>query len=106
MNYELLKKLKDAGFPFVELAKQAVGNSDHCIMCGKKFIHIDGQVFLEPELFFLIEACGGNDFYLGKFPESFDGWKASNGYDRGFSLEGIGSTPEEAVANLYLELKK
>lgn len=79
MNYELALKLKEAGFP----VKWYVDNSGYDL----------------PTLSELIEECGeGFKFSLHRFIE---GWFADT---KGH--EGKGSTPEEAVANLWLELNK
>lgn len=88
MNYELAKKLKDAGFP----------------------IPIHGQVMeSEKETYYptleeLIEECGNHFISLEKFGHKFK----ANAYienDRiGDQLHVNGETPSEAVANLYLAL--
>jgi len=99
VTYELAKKLKDAGFPQRELT---VGN------------HIDK--YYEPTLSELIKACG-DDFDLLREPF---GNPEDNHFDvfyRAFSkrsdlwspiyvdVQGEGSTPEEAVAKLWLALQ-
>ncbi len=102
---ERLRELKDAGFPIIELAKQAVGNSDNCIMCGFPFIHVDGQTFLRPtmeELTDAIELCNIDKWAVG--------WDNGNYYahtftDKEIYIEGC-STPAEALARLWLAIKK
>lgn len=106
MNYELAKKLKDAGFPQIP--------QNDCFIDG------DDSV-TKPTLSELIEACG--DLFVSLHPNktifwnqatkknefSIVDWRAS-----GDSCEGnitpmhvsVGQTPEEAVANLWLELNK
>ena len=94
MTYEICKQLKDAGFPqnFVEGRKAIVksNNNDYCF---------------EPTLSELIEACGDR-FDKLELTQSLDGktkeWEATG--DRYWN--GYGSTPEEAVAKLWLALNK
>lgn len=130
MNYELAKKLKDAGFPF-----KRIEDGQCCILNGRTGyvdfnpalesdyvqsgnIKVRPQHFFEPTLEELIEACG-EDFsdLQRKIDIQVDSserpiyWVAT----RSFSLpEGAdwreyvfeGTTPQEAVANLWLELNK
>lgn len=108
MNYELAKKLKDAGFPF---------EYGYCIDEPKE--DWTGHPECAPTLSELIEACdktipkGEWDDFDAHICVSFSesGWIA--GYLRfemfeggGFDSEprGTGQTPEEAVANLWLVL--
>lgn len=85
MNYELAKQLKDAGFPWK----------------GPFFENEEYYREYYPTLSELIEACG-DKFDALVSSERSGGWMATDG--RG--LSGDGSTPEEAVANLWLELNK
>ena len=91
MNKELTKKLKDVGF---ESKDSALINSSSP----------DKDGYITPHLSELIEACGN------KF-SSLENWSANFvaiGYERqgGIEHKGKGKTPEEAVANLWLELNK
>jgi len=94
MNYELAKELKEAGFPQSNNPCTAcfnAGPGNRCSNCGF------------PTLSELIEACGEDFWNLGIFRH--DGrfpWVASS-VD---PLTGSGSTPEEAVARLWLALNK
>ena len=126
MTYELAKQLRNAGFPLLKLATPAVGNDgskDHCIWCGFPFLEIDGEYFLQPVLDVLIEAChprAADEFmlytkYCGaewraslEYHGFYDGWPAckKDGDEIDIELEVSGSTPEEAVASLWLELNK
>lgn len=78
MNYELAKKLKDAGFP-----QDGIG----------QFIDVK---LASPTLSELIEACGDKFRGLSKRAN----WRAQDV----MGIEEFGDTPEEAVANLYLAL--
>jgi hypothetical protein len=83
MTYELAKKLKDAGFK-----SQYFRTEDY---------YPDVNV---PTLSELIEACGGNAKALIQ-QDSKTQWE--------YAVDGkgaLGQTPEEAVANLWLELNK
>lgn len=92
ISYELAKKLKDVGFPFNE--------DNPCGHCG-----YDGGSN-HPTLSELIEGCGEDFIDLSKEGK---GWEAcakyyccvEHGEGRKYKL---GSTPEEAVANLWLAL--
>jgi hypothetical protein len=90
MNYELAKKLRDAGY------------EQH----GATELYI-------PSLSELIEACGkpfvlhspkSKDISEEYYQPSETEWTAYYQDDR--FLKEFGSTPEEAVANLWLELNK
>ena len=100
MQYELAKKLKDAGFPQADPNRalnvgtfQYVGdNSDKETLC---YI---------PTLSELIEACGHYFYQLTK--EDDGSWTCAsiNGYPKsGFGVTNS-PTPEEAVANLWMAL--
>ncbi len=88
ISYELAKKLKDAGFSQEKLEHH---NCQNCA-CRVKDAYV-------PTLTELIESCGDNFRTLEK--GRTDGWYAS-----GNGAGEAGSTPEEAVANLWLELNK
>lgn len=130
MIYELAKKLKDAGFPQGNPEK-TLGEQFH-VHVGEQTkpragIYIDGV--LEPTLSELIEACGNkfdnlcveNLWRTEQEPKVY----AANHFIDLFALEelrkkpgikneevdkivikGVGSTPEEAVAMLWLKLNK
>lgn len=92
ISYELAKELRDEGFPQKKwsgiTAFDGLGNTEeHGAYC--------------PTLDQLIEACGDN--FSALVLERDGGWSCS-----AFDRPGIygGSTPEEAVARLYLELNK
>ena len=87
MNYELAKKLKDAGYPqdFSD-GRIAVVNSNN------------SDYAFPPTLSELIDACGDGFDYLERYTK--DIWTATDG-DYIFEQ---GLTPEDAVANLYIKL--
>ncbi len=90
MNYELAKKLKDAGFPEV---------TNHPNLCGNGF---KTQDVYHPSLSELIEACG-DSFGICEKAKGMNQWKAQSA---GTFVKVIANTAEEAVANLWLELNK
>lgn len=105
MNYELAKQLKEAGFP-----QPNANNSDGLngykgtSHQGKWLTIINGYWFIDgvyiPTLSELIEACGDEFAYLKRYwPSKI--WEA--GCD---TFEQQDSSPEEAVANLWLALNK
>jgi hypothetical protein len=104
MNYELANRLKKAGFPIrgKVLAEGRIGNE----------FHIVSEWF--PTLSELIEACG-EDFGMLRSPkdnmedymlESSKGflWTAQSSLIQGWRYIENGSTPEQAVAELWLAL--
>lgn len=92
MNYQLAKKLKDAGFPQKDRGN-FIGPPDVEIINTPLAIYV-------PTLSELIEACVGDrlDFYLKNSTLTVHWSAGMNG------RVGNGETPEEAVANLYLAL--
>jgi hypothetical protein len=114
MNQELLKKLKDAGYPVMMQswvkAKPVIDWSK--IESGDVIKIETEEQFIPPTLSELIEACGENNEH-GEFTLWFDleEWVAGYyedfwGEPRKHNKTRRGSTPEEAVANLWLELNK
>ena len=97
MNYKLAKELKDAGFP-------QKGRGWHIDPLG----HLTNQVGEPriPTLSELIEACGEDFGELRRTAPKRGSvkmrWFAGNLLD----ICGLGKTPEEAVARLWLALKK
>jgi len=87
MTYELAKQLKDAAFP-------QQGN-------GSTFGSPNEVVYL-PTLSELIEACGDQFYCVEKNLKEAPLWTAT-GWDDDF---GVGQTPEEAVAKLWLALNQ
>lgn len=95
ITYELAKELKDAGFPQPLLSPTIPTN-----MALVRPVHY-------PTLSELIEACGQKFSYLKRFDPMDKGkyhWEAYSTLNT--SLIGGGSTPEEALANLWLALNK
>jgi hypothetical protein len=98
MTYELARKLKDAGFP--QTKTDGTFRNGHYVVEGK-------EPCFDPTLTELIEACG-DDFYSLVYGLD-DDWRcyseASFGELFGLSMKtGEGSSPEEAVAKLWLAL--
>lgn len=109
MNYELAKKLKDAGFPqsrvdrhglptYRETELDSNGNEEEVIF----------PTF--SELIEACEACNKQDIHLYTTKRTLLFQKVShkNKWHAGLTSEsyiGLGETPEEAVATLWLWLK-
>ena len=97
MTYELAKQLKEAGFPVKEITADSTDTD-------LSHISEDGQWYL-PTLSELIEACGESFGYLDK---SFTQWIAGSNMQKSQvpDAQGTASSPEEAVARLWLGLNK
>lgn len=107
MNYELAKKLNDAGFPLHNGGEFLEGN----VESDETGIITTNSVYA-PTLSELIEACGTSFDELIKMTHTVEPpkWVATS-----YSCEecgikemksGRGSTPEEAVAHLWLALQE
>lgn len=96
MQYELAKKLKEAGFPQGHNGADIV-TTDDGEMIGTN------EISKMPHLEELIEACGEDFESLIK---QSDNWVATQFQAMGGRTikMGKGETPIEAVANLWLEL--
>ena len=106
MNYELAKKLKDAGFPL----RDTYG-SDLDMFADELSITIDGTTYMKPTLSELIEACGDRFHALERKQfEKIIVWVSYSNETNDLGIEAHifknGDTPEKAVANLWLELNK
>lgn len=116
MNYELAKELKEAGYPLETWSRLDCGEYEP-VLC------INGGEYRTPTLSELIEACGESFLLLRKqhnpdLPsERATWWKAESkaqeqstepyaGADEKQYISRKGSTPEEAVARLWLSLNK
>lgn len=117
MNYELAKKLKDAGFPqrvtySTEYTGAKAYTSDgELIEFDDGFWRNGSPIYYVPTLSELIDVCG-EDFrmlllhtqYKKKLSEP---WETIPNKKRRPEIKGCkGKTPEEAVANLWLVLNK
>lgn len=99
MNYELAKKLKDAGFPL----RRHYEDQE----CCESHMEIDGVDYIIPDLPELIEACGEADvFELHRENNKWGAYVMDSNGKHSFKTRccGEGTTPEEAVANLWLAL--
>lgn len=106
ISYELAKKLKDAGFP-----QDRDGDGYELGSNGLRRSYQSFDDFLEyayaPTLSELIEACGDEVRLQSYWSENDLMWQAdnsSNFYVKENQIAGVGSTPEEAVALLYLAI--
>lgn len=104
MNNELLKQLKEAGFPFrYSSARQAL-----CKPVDLSWVESTEYGFDIPPLDELIEACGNNFLSLdsSRIKGTSKKWIASGADAKSFFRQGEGYTPSEAVLRLWLELNK
>jgi hypothetical protein len=95
MTYELAKQLRDAGYPFVEFSVREYA--------GERYgqgIEIDGSTYHLPTLSELISALGDKFGVLERFKDGTYG----SYYPNDIGTSGLGDTPEEAVANLWLQV--
>ena len=102
ISYKLAKELKDAGFPQVFPQNDEMEIHDAVAISRIREKYDKGVYF--PVLSELIEACG--DELGGIKRKRGGGWEAiPNDWTGGIRLQ-TGSTPEEAVARLYIALNK
>lgn len=95
MGNKLAKQLKDAGYSFTEC------HIENCPYVGDS-LDESGRNYHHPTLSELIDACGDKIFSLQREEDDdgYIGWLAGDGTTTSVK----GSTPEEAVANLYIAL--
>lgn len=111
MNYDLAKKLKDAEFPLYK-RQDLNGKRNYWFVPFEEPSKYETEKLFCPTLSELIEACGDIDLGLYRFYNSQNKliWQADDDSldmkDGENKLYAVGSTPEEAVANLYLALNK
>lgn len=94
MNYELAKELKDAGFP----------QGQHNLSCYDNGCYESIGQACVPSLAELIEACGEGFKVLCR--KSKNEWIAQEVEEELRVVNGVGPTPEVAVARLWLALNK
>lgn len=94
MGYELAKKLKEAGFP------QRFYKNPHFDNAGMLDGNLEDYVLSNPTLSELINACENGFIELSRH-ENFDKKWIATSYG---IVTSSCSTPEEAVANLWLAL--
>lgn len=102
MKYPLAKKLKDAGFPQEGTGdKVFAGFSEFDLNLDNKAVpkHVADYVY-KPTLSELIEACG--NYLVIAVAKDGSAIAASNHVSPSLMIHG--TTPEEAVANLFLAL--
>lgn len=114
MTYELAKKLKDAGFPQSNIGEKKwyLETCEECEAGNPEFVRDfktregaietyleEGMIIKIPTLEELISACGMGEIVIN----ILDGIYA-NARKVAMELDGEGSTPSEAVANLWLAL--
>ena len=119
-NYKLAKQLKDAGFEYGNKLHTAIKKDNSPRLIGD---NPDEEYILVPTLSSLIEACGKEFRKLQYFTIAnnngeiieVDTWYADGrtshhpvpiGNINDLNVTGKGTTPEEAVAKLWLELNK
>lgn len=114
MNYELAKELKDAGYPqkgllFSSLYPPELDLSKEEISYNVELR--EHYMCHSPTLSELIEACGNDLSHLSQrpgYPEGGKWWAVTHSKfdENGNNFEECGSSPEEAVARLWLALNK
>jgi hypothetical protein len=105
MEYELAKKLQEAGFPqdltdpstyYDEQRQQVAWKENDESKIPNNYVKI-------PTLEELIEACGPRINCLERLNRPY-AWHAWNGQSNDMSKTGEGTTPSAAVARLWLAL--
>lgn len=105
MNYELAKELKEAGFPqIVDKGKTLYGTPNEVVTPEYEW----GNECYAPTLSELIEACGSQFIQLRQYaPNEWNAMAGTwiDGHPVHF-CDVTASTPEEAVARLWLALNQ
>lgn len=100
MKLELLTKLKEAGFPLKVVTEE---NFKKELICFR-----GTTINSVPTLEELIEALGNNILNLERNPDRPELWRIrmylKKGLNQNLRGQGKGSTPSEAVAELWLKL--
>lgn len=102
ISYELVKQLKDAGFPFKEC--KIISLDTDCDRETIRFSEEEDKYFHIPSISELIEACGDNINMMNKV-YSITG-SPSWIVGRYGGIDAKADTLEEAVAKLWLALNK
>ncbi len=109
MNYELAKKLKGVGFPQGGDGRFSNENGMPIPMFQPEVGEFGNFVYI-PTLSELIETCGDKQIVIWRFKRKWYAGIYKYGSDIYIddypSYDAEGETPEEAVANLWLELNK
>lgn len=101
MNYELAKRLKEAGFP--QEGERWLCSEGQPYPYARETM-CNGESAYLPTLEELIEACGDGFSHLGK--ASSDIWGCWDNADIGGGNGYMGNSPSEAVASLWLALNQ
>ncbi len=112
MTYELAKKLKEAGYSQDIPEWRGIPEIGFVDDSDQSKPEIEWEHFYDPTLSELIEAClekkkpinGGENFF--SLTENIDTWTAGIYWIERENTKAEGSTPEVAVANLWLALNK
>lgn len=114
LNYDLCTRLKEARFPQQLNEGDLICKHSDDPSLAHRFGCREDKIY-KPTLSELIEACG-DDFDRLQQSRLFDqkisriqqwsAWKIRTKKDHFENIVFVGSTPEEAVANLYLELNQ
>lgn len=115
MTYETAKKLKDAGYPQDGANLYAVryhltdnGNMEYLMggLALRNTPYDEGKMVMVPDLSSLIRSCGDALVSINResLPLRFGGWYCHS--DIGHATRAGDSTPEEAVADLWINLNK
>ncbi len=110
MNYELAKKLKDAGFPqdFNVMEPDWIWEEDTTLSQRIEDTGINKLKIKLPMLSELIEACGDDFESLNKTKKGWEAWGTywcCDEHGEGKKIEN-GPTPDVAMAKLWLALNK
>jgi hypothetical protein len=105
ISYELANELKNAGFPMQKLSDW------NMVQCPFNWGHFNynGTPYILPALSELIESCGDKFSVLNKGNSRTQHWggrwhASSQEDDLVDSIHVFGTTPEEAVARLWLAI--
>lgn len=106
MNYDLAKRLKDAGF----LQKEPLRYKTYQVETIARIQETTDEPVYFPTLEELIDACGDRGMFtlVRQHSSALKNWfweATTPHFTLRLLVKGEGSTPEEAVANLWLALQ-
>jgi len=105
MTYEMLKRLKESGFPLqqvaVEIGREVALERPAVVFSGATSV-AEAGIYYVPSLSDLVEACGTRLQTMSRVPEGWECSQAPQGRGDGRAPRTRGATLFDALAELWL----